>query len=44
MLNNKAFKAYDIRGVVPGEVNEDLAYALAGRLRKNMKRKSCCRS
>ena len=28
MLNNKAFKAYDIRGVVPGEVNEDLAYAL----------------
>jgi phosphomannomutase len=26
MLNTAAFKAYDIRGKVPGEVNEELAY------------------
>lgn len=28
MLNTKAFKAYDIRGRVPSEINEDLAYVL----------------
>ena len=26
MLNTKAFKAYDVRGVYPEEVNEELAY------------------
>lgn len=26
MLNTAAFKAYDIRGKVPDEVNEELAY------------------
>ena len=25
-LSKKAFKAYDIRGIVPGEVNAELAY------------------
>jgi phosphomannomutase len=29
MISTKGFKAYDIRGVVPTEVNEDLAYRLA---------------
>lgn len=28
MLNTKAFKAYDIRGKVPSEINEELAYVL----------------
>ena len=28
MLNTKAFKAYDIRGLCPEEVNEELAYRL----------------
>lgn len=28
MISTKAFKAYDIRGIVPSEVNEDLAYRL----------------
>ena len=28
MISTKAFKAYDIRGIVPEEVNEDLAYRL----------------
>ena len=28
MITTKAFKAYDIRGVVPTEVNEELAYRL----------------
>lgn len=31
MINTNAFKAYDIRGVVPEEVNENLAY-LVGRV------------
>ena len=31
MLNKRAFKAYDIRGIVPSEVNEDMAY-LVGRI------------
>lgn len=31
MLNKNAFKAYDIRGVVPTEVNEEMAY-LVGRI------------
>lgn len=31
MLNKKAFKAYDIRGLVPSEVNEEMAY-LVGRI------------
>ncbi|HIU64424.1 MAG TPA: phosphomannomutase [Candidatus Avacidaminococcus intestinavium] len=31
MINTNAFKAYDIRGIVPEEVNEDLAY-LVGRV------------
>ena len=26
MINTKAFKAYDIRGTYPDEVNEELAY------------------
>ena len=26
MINTKAFKAYDIRGTCPDEVNEELAY------------------
>lgn len=26
MLNTKAFKAYDVRGIVPEEVNEELVY------------------
>ena len=26
MLNTKAFKAYDLRGIYPEEVNEELAY------------------
>ena len=26
MINTKAFKAYDIRGIYPDEVNEELAY------------------
>ena len=30
MISTKAFKAYDIRGIVPSEVNEDLAYRLHG--------------
>ena len=25
-VTNKAFKAYDVRGVYPDEVNEELAY------------------
>ena len=25
-MSHKGFKAYDIRGIVPDEVNEDLAY------------------
>lgn len=25
-ITNKAFKAYDVRGVYPEEVNEELAY------------------
>ncbi len=29
MISTKGFKAYDIRGVVPSEVNPELAYALA---------------
>lgn len=28
MISTKAFKAYDIRGIVPSEVNEELAYRL----------------
>ncbi|MEG1412270.1 MAG: phosphomannomutase [Acidaminococcaceae bacterium] len=28
MLSKKAFKAYDIRGIVPTEVNEEMAYRL----------------
>lgn len=28
MLNTKAFKAYDIRGIVPDEVNTELAYRI----------------
>ncbi len=28
MLNTKAFKAYDLRGIVPTEVNEELAYRI----------------
>ena len=31
MLNKNAFKAYDIRGIVPSEVNEEMAY-LVGRI------------
>ena len=26
MFSEKAFKAYDIRGIVPTEVNEEMAY------------------
>ena len=27
-VTNKAFKAYDVRGVYPAEVNEEMAYRM----------------
>ncbi len=37
MISTKAFKAYDIRGIVPEEVNEDLAYRLGRALAWKLK-------
>ena len=39
MISTKAFKAYDIRGIVPEEVNEDLAYRLGRALAWYLKAK-----
>ena len=39
MISTKAFKAYDIRGIVPEEVNEDLAYRLGRALAWKLKAK-----
>ena len=46
MINNKEFREYDIRGIYPDEVNEELAYkvgqAYASMLIENYKMKTCC--
>ena len=39
VISTKAFKAYDIRGIVPEEVNEDLAYRLGRALAWKLKAK-----
>lgn len=39
MISTKAFKAYDIRGIVPTEVNEELAYRLGRSLAFYLKAK-----
>jgi phosphomannomutase len=41
MGKNKAFKAYDIRGIVPTEVNEDMAYKLGRSFSQMLKAKTC---
>ena len=41
MGKNKAFKAYDIRGIVPTEVNEDMAYKLGRAFAQMLKAKTC---
>ena len=41
MGKNKAFKAYDIRGIVPDEVNEDMAYKLGRSFAQMLKAKTC---
>ena len=40
MISTKGFKAYDIRGVVPSDVNEELAYALGRSLAFYLKAKT----
>lgn len=41
MGKNEAFKAYDIRGIVPTEVNEDMAYKLGRAFAQMLKAKTC---
>ena len=41
MGKNKAFKAYDIRGIVPTEVNEGMAYKLGRAVAQMLKAKTC---
>ena len=41
MGKNKAFKAYDIRGIVPTEVNEDMAYKLGRAFAQMLGAKTC---
>ncbi len=39
-INPEIFKAYDIRGIYPGEINEEIAYLVAKALVKILKAKS----
>lgn len=40
-MSHKGFKAYDIRGIVPDEVNEDLAYRVGVPMRRCTIPKPC---